>query len=222
MKSHLSLLLLLAIPALSLHASAAQEFTVTDANDTNPIDTIIFTDRDEFTVVSSTGIVVSKGLYYRDGTNGLILTMPGGTTTPTNNDDHSSNPQYDTAILGSIFSKAEEGNGSTTLTTSPLMVGQTIPENTTVTDNGTSIVIVSDSNVDLESLLHNNLGGTIVLGPGSGGNNNSGNGTGNPSGPPGNSGGNPSTVPEPSTWAMLICSLAGLMIFQRFRFGRRS
>jgi hypothetical protein len=224
MKLHLPLFLLLAIPVLSISALASSPnikgWTVVDVN--QPEDIVTFLGNGTFTVSPlSSNQIIAQGLYRQDGT-GLSMTLYDG---------NSFGPKPYTSYVGSgdfsfvnqIFTNlgdtpAFATNGEPIVPSGPLIVGGATNYNATVTDNGNGIFIESDGTVDFTSLLHGS-GGSIILGIDTGGNNNQGNGNGSPSDPP--PGGGTSTTPEPSTWALLICSLAGLILFNRFRLRRR-
>jgi hypothetical protein len=213
----------LLVTALAINVSrAATNLVVTD---TNLEDIFVITSPHDFSVEDSGGTVIGTGHYNQQGFNAIILSLPNGLVSspypnnPTVSDD-------DLPFFTQLFNPSSPTPDSTsdpytTTTTVVPGIGATLP--VTVIDYGTSIVITSTANQNLENLLRSFGNSTFTFGVGTnnnGGGNNNGNGSGDPSGPPGG-GGNPSSTPEPSTWALLFCSLAGLLIFQRFRFNRR-
>lgn len=218
------LLFLLALSALWIHAPAAvpasQTYTVTDSN--SPPDTVVFSGRDDFTIETATGKLVATGTYQKYGNAGLILTIPGYTA-PTMGDPRGDMDTIPPVYLTDLL--AEPGcvvcsNGSAILVSSDFDPTAGTPLTDTVTVYGNKIIITPTDGTDLVDLIDSSGGGTVVLGGTE--NNNSTGGTPSGGNPPGGGGGsNPAVVPEPSTWAMLLVSFAGLLILQRRRFGRR-
>jgi hypothetical protein len=227
MKLRLPLFLFLATSALWLNAARAHadnSFTVIDAND--PVDTIIFTGQNQFVVDTASGRLVAAGNYSSRGPLGILLTFPSFDTTSNANAFNpflnSGGSSVLTQIFDATFAALESGNNGGNNSpdlTGPMGIGGGSTFDATAYDEGNSILIVSNDNTNILSLIRNAGDGTLTIGNGGGGNSPSGGG--NPTG--GNPGGGdgPSLVPEPSTWALLLGSLGGLLFFRRFRFSRR-
>ena len=203
----LLLLLLLAIPAQFNRASADPSYTVTDTNEAG--DTVIFSAGGGFTLVSPENVTLGSGAFSPSGKSSLFMSYPVMDTTPITQDTDTA---FLTQIFGSDFTPSSTGSTQVEIT-GTLLTGQHIDLEATIVDSGNGITIIADNNRDLESVILDSRGGTFTFGTPGGGNNNNNDNGGTSTSPP--------VVPEPSTWAMLLVSFAGLLILQRRRFGRR-